>query len=816
MSKTLVSILEVGIGVTAVVVGPGGIGAGLAELGIKGTANRILSNVIFSAALSAGISGAERLLAKTPKPDTTETSLRTERPPRNRRFGVGREHGAYILYETATDGSAVDVMAFHDGQINRVLQYYVGDRRVTLGPGGFVQKQDDGAFGDDSDVVQCGANLGLPIETAWSQVIAKVPDHWTTDHRGDGVVTGFMISRPVKSKNYQKIYPTGGPNATPMSVAIEGQLVYDWRDPSQDVGDPRTWKFSENVWLHLTKYLLVDMAVGPTRPPSDPAYWDDMRSLLTARWNAKFAPNIDALTTAADDADTPVPLKGVQTVTSKKAAQGDTSVTVDRVTGLAAGMSISIYVSGDNSKTEVRTVSGISGTTISFSGGLDYDHPQGSQVMWASDPSSPATEPRYRSCVAYTLADEHKNVIDHLIACGDGWLSTTSDGAYILYSGRYVEPADEPLGPKEIVSMTIQKGVAEEDAINTIKVSYQSAPHDYNVVATDDWVDEDDVERRGKVLSDSLDNQVPSHAQARRLAKRAMAHLNPAFSGTTVALSSAKRFQGKRYVPISYVTGGVTLFERVVQVDKFSRDPKTGQVTIQWHTVDPNIDDWNPATEEGNPAPVGNRVALQPVDAPVITSAVANFGADSASGTAGVFLDLVVTGAPDRSDITWYARTREQGATVWGERTYSDIDPGASVEIVTEFVPTDTHVEAEVSYELGDGRVSDWSNTVVVDTSTAAIAPKAPTELKVAAHDGGGEDISWRNPTSSNFAFSRVMSNATDDFATATQVGADLPGGLGQVQSITDSAGTSTTYYWVVAYSSAGAASNPTGPAQQS
>lgn len=811
--KTLGTILEIG-GLAAIAVATAG--AGLAVASGVGLGSITVGGVGLETFALGGLTAfnfGERLSQRSPKPQTTETALRTERPPRNRRFGVGREHGAYFLYETATDGTAVDVMGYHDGQINRIIQHYIGDRRVTLDGSGYVQKQNDGAFGDDK--VQCGVNLGLPSETAWPQVIAKVPDHWTSDHRGDGIVTGFMLSSPVKSKNYQKVYPTGGPNATPMSIAIEGQLVYDWRDDSQDVGDPRTWKFSENVWLHLAKYLLVEMSVGPMRPISDSAYWTDLSALLTARWNAKFAPNVEAWTAAADDADSTVALKGVQTVMSAKADAGATSITVDRVTGLAAGMTISIYVSGDNSKTETRTVGSVSGTTISFSGGLDHDHPQGSQVIWSSDSSSPATEPRYRSCVAYTLADPHKGVIANLLGCGDGWLSTTSNGAYILYSGRYIEPTDDPLGSNEIVSMTIQKGVNEEDAINTIKVSYQSAPHDYNTVATDDWTDDDDIERRGKVLSDSLDNQVPSHSQARRLAKRAMAHLNPAFSGTTIALSSAKRFQGKRYIPMNYVTGGVTLFNRVVQVDKFSRDPKTGQVSIQWHTVDATIDDWNPATEEGNPAPVGNRVALQPVDKPEISSAVANFGADSASGTTGVFLDLTITGAPDRDDITWYARTREQGATVWGERTYSDIDGSASVEIVTEFVPTDTHVEAAVSYQLGDGRVSDWSDTVTVDTSTASIAPNKPTELAVAANDTAGEDISWRNPTSSNFSYSKVLSNSTNDFATATQVGSDIIGGLGAVQTITDAAGTSSTYYWVVAYSTNDVASTPAGPAQE-
>jgi hypothetical protein len=55
--------------------------------------------------------------------------------------------------------------------------------------------------------------------------------------------------------------------------------------------------------------------------------------------------------------------------------------------------------------------------------------------------------------------------------------------------------------------------------------------------------------------------------------------------------------------------------------------------------------------------------------------------------------------------------TRTAGNTSWDSAEYSGITTGASVEIQTSFVAADTSVEVPVAYGVGDGRVSDWSDT---------------------------------------------------------------------------------------------------------
>jgi len=471
MAKTLGTILQIAsIAVLAVYTAGAGaalasgfsIGAGLSQvtLGISALTG-ISAGLAGTIGATLALNGLNSLVGGSlPKPEQTETAIKSPRPPRVSGYGINRLYMAYCLYLTDDQGTAIDVGVFHAGRINRVTRNYLGDKQVQIDGSGWVQALPDGQFGN-GDRVRIGTTLGPRINTAFSEIIARVPDQWTADHRGDGQVTGFAYFMPVTSKNFAQVYPQGGPQATPRSIAGELQLVYDWRDPTQDVTDPETWKWSENVILHIVHYYLIRKGKQPSLPLTDPGYPAELAAILQAKWNRLFAPTIDYWTEAANDADSPVPLKGVQTILAVDADDGATSITVDSVTGLSSGMTITISATGDTSLTETRTVSGISGTTISFSGGLANDHPQGSQVTWASDPSSPATEPRYRSCLVHKHTDAHKAVIQSLLACCDGWMTTRSDGALIIYSGRYYAPT-VTITPDMILSYSLQDGVHAE------------------------------------------------------------------------------------------------------------------------------------------------------------------------------------------------------------------------------------------------------------------------------------------------------------------------------------------------------------------
>lgn len=651
--------------------------------------------------------GSALLEKGPPKPPQTETALKSPTPARVSGYGLGRHYMAYALYVTNKDGIAIDVGAFHDGKVNAIVGHYLADTKITLLSGGRVQAGEAGQFGELSDIVTVFTRQGEDTETAFSEVISRVPDQWTSEHRGDGVCTGCVITKPTKAKNFQMIFPTGGPNNMPLSLVLERQLVFDWRDETQSVTDRSTWKYSENAILHLAHYELV-------RDNKD--------------WATHFVPTLAYWTAAANVCDEDVPLKGVQTIMVEKADAGSGHITVTTTNGLAVGMTIVIAATGDTSLTETRTVTDITGAVLGLSSPLDNDHPVGSQVVWSSSEGSPATEKRYRSCLAHKHTDEHKSVVAALLACCDGWLAPRSDGALVVYAGRYQDPTVE-IGPDQIVSYSLQDGVEEESAINSISVTYVSANHDFNVVDTDPWEDEDDITERGKVLATQLANQVPTHSQARRLAKAAMARSNAAKRGTVTTTSAGKVMLGQRFIHLVIEEAGTVFLDATVEVQApVKRNPITGGVTFAWALADVNAYEWNPATEEGDPAPVGNRVAAAPLDAPEITSAVADFSAVSDDGT-GVRVTITASG-PDRDDLTWYARWRVVGDTSWNEAQYTDVDPGASVTLSTGFVPAHQTVEVEVAYQVGDGRVSPYSTPATeVGTATDTTPPDAASAI---------------------------------------------------------------------------------------
>jgi hypothetical protein len=218
------------------------------------------------------------------------------------------------------------------------------------------------------------------------------------------------------------------------------------------------------------------------------------------------------------------------------------------------------------------------------------------------------TEPRYRGLVSHKLTDAHKDVKTRLVACFDGWIAPREDGALVCRSGRYYAPTIS-LGPDEIVSYSLQNGVEDENAVNDIAVTYNSADHDYTTVDTDNWTDEDDIIARGSIRSDSLSIDVPSPGQARRLAKRKMIQANAPQRGTVTTNSAGRAARGERFVNLLLRESGRTFYSGPAEITQLTRNLATGGVTFTWIAASPAIDNWVPILEEGDGAPVATGVS---------------------------------------------------------------------------------------------------------------------------------------------------------------------------------------------------------------
>ncbi|WP_010337773.1 hypothetical protein [Sphingobium yanoikuyae] len=724
-------------------------------------------------AAAAALALATLYKPKGPKPEQQQRYVKTALPARVSAYGRLRLHWAYILSVTNDDGFAVDAGAYHDGQMDGIERYYLGEKQVWINGAGYVYQQDDGEFGD-ADTIQIGFNLGLPTETAFAPVIARLPGIWTTDHRGDGVATGFMISKPVKAKNYSKVYPTGGPDSNAPSIVARAQKVFDWRDPEQDPYDSSTWKWSENAAICTAHYYL-------TRMNKD--------------WDTHFAPTLSYWTAFANDCDAPVNVHHGSGASVSRVEAGDYTITITSAEGLEPGKEVTF-----SGGTEVNTVASIDDLAITFTAPFVQDYDRGTMLTWIGG----GVEARYRVALAHKHTDQHKVTIGNLLACCDGFVAPRGDGALVAYSGRYVEPDPADLiGPGEIVNWSWDDGIVDEDQINEIAVSYISPDHDYGVVDTDAWRDEDAIMAAGEVKPTTLENSVPSHGQARRLAKRLLDKTMAPYRGTITTNPKGKKIRGKRFIPLHIEEAGTVFYSGPAEIVRLKRT-QTG-VQFDWVRANPAIDAWNPETEEGQPAPVGSRPAVTPLAQPVISEAEAELG----EGGVGARIRITVAGF-EREDVTWYARWRVTTDVSWVDQEYTDIDPGPAAVLLTNLVPTDASIDVEVSYSVGDGRPSPWSALVPVSTSTAGLAPAAPSA--VSGTGGIGQaTIQWINSSSANLSYSRVYRNSTNTIVGATLASGDLPSAPGSTQSYVDTIAAETYYYFVRAFSASGAQSGAVG-----
>ena len=132
----------------------------------------------------------------------------------------------------------------------------------------------------------------------------------------------------------------------------------------------------------------------------------------------------------------------------------------------------------------------------------------------------------------------------------------------------------------------------------------------------------------------------------------------------------------------------------------------------------------------------------------------------------------------------------------------------------TGFVPIDQMLDVQAAYQTGGGNLSPFTPSWPVNTSTAAIAPSAPTDIAATSPGAGLARVTWRNPTSSNFDHARILRGASSAFGAAADISGALGGPAGANETFNDSGlAAGTYYYWAVAENTANTASPPDGPA---
>lgn len=420
----------------------------------------------------------------------------------------------------------------------------------------------------------------------------------------------------------------------------------------------------------------------------------------------------------------------------------------------------------------------------------------------AIDLKAGGTEPRYQCHWPFKTSTPPIDIIGRILESCDGWLSQKGDGSFTFRAGVYREP-DVIITDDHVTDYSFQRFVEDEQRVDGLVVSFTSPDHDFREVETDPWAD---------VYSDRVDNFAPlavqSHSQARRLAKRRFSRLAADLRGTFKTNLYGLRGLGERFIRLQ-ISEVSALSDVVVEITGAEIDLQAMTVSFSFVKADENIDSWNPATEEGDGPALEERVGAVDLPQPDVDD-VTPFFESAGVGGEGVRLRVQVSGA-DREDASWFVRWRVVGAVSWNEAGFNDIDPEEAVVLETGFVPADADIEVETAYATGSAALSPWSEGFEVSTSLASVAPAAPTEL-AADIDGADAVVSWRNPVSANLDHIKLYRATSASFGSASQVGSDIVGGLGEVMAVADTPGTGTWYYWVTAANVGGTESAPAGP----
>lgn len=213
------------------------------------------------------------------------------------------------------------------------------------------------------------------------------------------------------------------------------------------------------------------------------------------------------------------------------------------------------------------------------------------------------SEKRYRTASAVSLAEPRTQVLARLLEACDATLQPTASGTWKIVGGKWVEPSVTlDAGAGHIIEAEFAGGISAMERYNELAIQYMSPDHGYGEVEGDPWQNAADIAATGVVETRPLDVlQVPSHAQARRLAKIRMARDNPEWIGTISTNHNGLDANGERCIRIVWNELGI---DQAFWIESFEQKGDGTGAVIKVRSADAASYDWDEDAEEGTAPPV--------------------------------------------------------------------------------------------------------------------------------------------------------------------------------------------------------------------
>ena len=209
------------------------------------------------------------------------------------------------------------------------------------------------------------------------------------------------------------------------------------------------------------------------------------------------------------------------------------------------------------------------------------------------------SEKRYRLGGHATTEHAPRAVLAHMLAACDGWLVDRGDGGSDIRVGKFGEP-EIVLTDDDIVGFDLPYGIADEEAVNRLDVTFLDPATKYTEAEVAPFEDEADQASRGAVREHRLELAwVQSATQARRLGKREWTRLREPLRGTLDLKLDAIDAVYARWIRVQSATIP-QLADAVIENRSGHLSLLAGSVRVAFMGSGASIDDWTPAEDEGD------------------------------------------------------------------------------------------------------------------------------------------------------------------------------------------------------------------------
>jgi hypothetical protein len=402
-------------------------------------------------------------------------------------------------------------------------------------------------------------------------------------------------------------------------------------------------------------------------------------------------------------------------------------------------------------------------------------------------------QPRYEAGVS--IPDSKRRVdaeADILKAC-DGLIFFDENGKSWMRVGHWYAPTLSFSRNRDVMAVSSMEARDGESETQGVIVKYMEPAANYSVQPSAAWLNPlyYDPLTTPKFLTVEIE-ACQNHNQAMRLAKGIGMRSQPRHKIVPIVNLRGLQARHERIVEIRYdnVFDGVYEIPAPVELSDAGISTSFGAVPI-------SPSRWTLLAGEEQPKPV-----VDGTDGTISYPAIVGENVYLSDG--GIRIDFPALARDDATYVAEYILT----SAITGD----DSDPWTSMSVnqttaASAVLPQGESYTARYRYVTTAGRGPAFEYAAL---STNAVLPAA-TNLTVTG--GVGQAIvTWKNPNDLRFFSSDVYRGTTTVFSAATKIVDSYGGGVGQVQSITDTVAAGTYRYWVVATDGAALDATPTGP----